>query len=171
MTFLLLSFLASAAPAETTNQVIIRTESAFDYACMDHQEDYAAIPQAIADFMAEFSRQDLKAAGPLLGIYLNFAADTAGSDLKWQIGLPITSETKPKPPLLRGRFEKQEVVHILRQGPYDTVGETYRLLQQTINEKGYRINGPAWERYLSDPAQVAPQETLTEIFIPIRKKD
>jgi effector-binding domain-containing protein len=137
---------------------------------VEYQGSYAAIPQAVSAFMADFFKQGLTPASPLLGIYLNYAKDTAEADLKWQIGLGIPTGTTVNAPLKKAMFKSQEVIHMLRKGPYETVGETYDMLHKTIEEKGYLINGPAFERYLSDPAQVAAQDLETEIFIPVRRK-
>jgi len=172
LSFLLLSLLGTATEiSPTVGEVIFRSEAAFEYAYTDHQGSYAAIPAAVQDFMAEFFRQGHKPASALLGIYLNYAKDSQEADYKWRIALTVAKGTVVKPPLQKELFETQEVIFILRKGSYDTVGETYDLLHKTMAAKGYQINGPAFERYLSDPSQVAPQDLLTEIFIPIKKKD
>lgn len=168
--FLLSIMGVSMGSAPVPGDVIFRTEAPFEYAYVEFQGDYSAISQVISAFMADFFKQGLQPASPLMGIYLNYAKETATAELKWQIGMGIQPGSEVKAPLKRGAFVEQEVIYILRKGSYDTVGETYDLLHRTITEKGYAINGPAYERYLSDPAQVAPKDLETEIFIPVRKK-
>ncbi len=168
ISFVMLSLLGAGAMA-LPGEPVFRQEPAFEYAYVDHQGSYETIPQAVSDFMAEFFKQGLTPTSPLLGIYLNNPAETKAQDLKWRLGLGVDPGTEVSSPLKKSVFEEQEVIFILRKGPYDTVGECYELLHKTISEKGYQINGPAFERYLSDPSSTAPQEILTEIFIPVRK--
>ena len=60
------------------------------------------------------------------------------------------------------------------RGPYDRLGETYAaLLARVANEplEGQRRqlgDPPSLERYLNDPRKTAPEELLTEIWMPLR---
>ena len=121
--------------------------------------------------MAEFFKQGQQPSGPLMGMYLNYAQDTKAEDLKWQIAMAVSPEARVTPPLKKASFPGQKVIALMRKGPYDTVGESYELLFGIIAEKGYEGNGPAIERYFSDPATTPPQDILTEILIPVCKKN
>jgi AraC family transcriptional regulator len=52
-------------------------------------------------------------------------------------------------------------------GPYEECEPTYNDLFAWIKAHGRTITGPIREVYLNDPAEVAPEEILTEIYVPI----
>ena len=56
---------------------------------------------------------------------------------------------------------------IVHQGPYEECTPTYERLFAWIEAEGKRIAGPIREIYLNDPREVAPEEILTEIYVPI----
>lgn len=60
-----------------------------------------------------------------------------------------------------------EVVSIRHVGPYETIGESYRVLDDWIGEYGYRVVGPPSELYLSLPTDPGPP--VTEIRLPVHK--
>ena len=50
------------------------------------------------------------------------------------------------------------------------MGKTYGALGGWIMENGYEIVGPAEEIYLSEPEKTPPEERLTEVRFPVRKR-
>ena len=61
-----------------------------------------------------------------------------------------------------GRFAK--AVH---RGPYDGCEATYVRLFEWLVAKGLAVTGPIREYYLNSPCDVAPEEILTEIYVPV----
>lgn len=57
---------------------------------------------------------------------------------------------------------------IIHKGPYQDCQTTYEKLYAWIEQKGKRISGPIREAYLNDPNKVGIEETLTEIYAPIK---
>lgn len=55
----------------------------------------------------------------------------------------------------------------VHKGPYEDCGPTYEKLFKWLEENGKKITGPTREAYLNDPREVAPEEILTEIYVPI----
>ena len=55
----------------------------------------------------------------------------------------------------------------VHKGPYEECERTYQEMFAWIGTERKRVVGPIRETYLNDPRQVGPQETLTEIRIPI----
>jgi len=54
------------------------------------------------------------------------------------------------------------VARFVHKGPYETVSADYDLLMAWMEKQGLKMAVPAWEVYLNDPDQVAPEELLTE---------
>jgi len=68
------------------------------------------------------------------------------------------------------RVEGAEVASTMHKGPFHEVGKTYGALGGWIMENGYEIVGPAEEIYLSEPEKTPPEELLTEVRFPVRKR-
>lgn len=60
-----------------------------------------------------------------------------------------------------------EVVSITHVGPYETIGESYRMLADWMGEYGYRASGPPCELYLSLPTD--PGLPRTEVRFPVER--
>ena len=59
---------------------------------------------------------------------------------------------------------------VLHKGPYEKMNETYGALYgQWLPSSGEELRElPCLEKYLNSPDQTAPEELLTEIFIPLK---
>ena len=55
----------------------------------------------------------------------------------------------------------------VHKGPYETCEPTYNNLFAWISVHGKEITGPIREVYLNDPGEVAPEDILTEIYVPV----
>jgi len=62
-----------------------------------------------------------------------------------------------------------EMAVLLHRGPYKTLCNAYDAILQWINENNYTPLAQMREHYLNDPAEVAPEEIMTEIFWPVQK--
>ena len=81
----------------------------------------------------------------------------------------------PPPGLMRGglgvkRAEAKEVAATMHKGPFEQVGSTYGAPAVWIVENGYEIVGPSEEVYLSEPEKTPPEELLTEVRFPVKKR-
>ena len=92
----------------------------------------------------------------------------------WEIQWPIGGEVALGGPDVQGigtkNVEQCEVASAMHRGAYDEVGKTYNDLVPWILENGYEIAGPSEEVYLSDPQNTPPEELMTEVRFPIRKR-
>jgi len=75
--------------------------------------------------------------------------------------IPETDEIKCYE-LSGGRMAK-----VIHKGPYEASGPVYEKLFAWILENGHEVAGPIREAYLNDPREVAPEEILTIIYVPI----
>jgi AraC family transcriptional regulator len=56
----------------------------------------------------------------------------------------------------------------MHAGSYDTLTETYAAVERWIESNGYRIGGPPWESYITDPADLPdPADWRTEVYWPL----
>jgi len=55
----------------------------------------------------------------------------------------------------------------VHKGPYETCESTYNDLFAWISIHGREITGPIREVYLNDPGEVAAEDILTEIYVPV----
>ena len=55
----------------------------------------------------------------------------------------------------------------VHKGPYQECESTYMKLFAWLQENNYKIVGPIREGYVNDPREVAPEEILTIIYVPI----
>jgi DNA-binding transcriptional MerR regulator len=52
-------------------------------------------------------------------------------------------------------------------GPYETLGLAHHALHAWAQERGHEPQGPIWEYYIDDPADVAPEQLRTEVALPL----
>jgi effector-binding domain-containing protein len=89
-------------------------------------------------------------------------------DLDLEIGVPFVEPVAGEGDVHAGELPAGPAVATLHVGPYDRVGEAYDALQAWMKEHGHAPGGPAYEHYLNDPDEVAPEALETRIVWPIR---
>ena len=150
--------------------VQIKDQTIFAYAYLDCVGPFAQIPQKMMEFMGAFFKQGLKPAGGPFAIYFNDPRQVPEAELKWLIGMPIAPGAAPVEPLKKGEFNHPKVAACLHVGPYDKVGETYAKMMTFIDQNGWKVAGPAMEKYVDNPQMVAPEKLRTELVLPVEKK-
>lgn len=55
------------------------------------------------------------------------------------------------------------------KGPYTGLTSVYARLKQWVEEEGYEVADSPYEIYLTDPAETAPEENVTEVYFPVKK--
>lgn len=56
-------------------------------------------------------------------------------------------------------------VRLVHRGPYAEILESYRLLAAYMSARGWAESGLSWERYVTNPAQTAPEDAVIEIYV------
>lgn len=135
---------------------------------------YTKIPEAFPKLYGWIGQKGYIPAGPPIGVYFNVPGQVPNEGLLWELRSPIAGDVAPSGPDEQGlgvkRVEGAEVAATMHKGPYDRVGATYGALAGWVMENGYEIAGPSEEVYLSDPGKTAPEEILTEVRFPVRKR-
>lgn len=94
------------------------------------------------------------------------AADAAGNaDL--EVAAPVMGEVADSDEIKAYELPGGTMAKIIHRGPYPECTKAYEKLFAWIEGNGKQISGPIREVYLNDPAQVPPEELLTEIYAPI----
>lgn len=67
-----------------------------------------------------------------------------------------------------GRTAAGEAAHAVHEGSYDSLGKTWEALWAWIAAQGRTVSEPAWEEYVTDPADDPdPRNWRTEICVPL----
>lgn len=90
------------------------------------------------------------------------------TDLDLEIGVPFAEELEGSGDVMAGEIPAGPAVETMHVGPYDRIGDAYEALRDWMTEHGHAPAGPAYEHYLNDPQEVAPEELRTRIIWPIR---
>jgi len=110
--------------------------------------------------------------GMPVGVYFDNPLDTPEANLRWELWAPVAEGTAP--------IENSEddfgvktvdactVASVMHRGPYDTISAAYTALADWVWAHGYAVAGSPRETYYSDPDEVALEETLTELQLPVR---
>ncbi len=110
--------------------------------------------------------------GMPVAVYLNDPAVVTPADASWELRAPIEDGAQDYGPDASGlaikRIPEMTVAATVHRGPYDEVGLAYGSLMAWIAEQGLAVVGPPMESYLNDPAEVSPNDYLTEIMVPVR---
>lgn len=113
-------------------------------------------------------------AGPPSGVYFNNPVDTPPEELLWEVRCPVGGQVTPIPIDTQGvgikKTKALKVATTIHRGPHDKVGETYQTVISWITANGYQIAGPAEEVYLSPPGATSPEQLVTEVRLPVRRK-
>jgi len=81
-----------------------------------------------------------------------------------EVGFP-TSVKSEKTRMLEGGLCAKGVHY----GDYSTLHESYMAMGKWIEENGYKVVRPPYEKYVNDPANTLKQDLITEIYFPIEK--
>ena len=134
-----------------------------------HFSDMPAVMGALFEFAASKNAQFV---GAPLALYHETSKDaiekadlegTAVLDIAFPIGAPIDAS---------GEFKVYEMpggtmARVVHKGPYDQCEPAYNAVFAWVARNGKQIVGPVREVYPNDPRAVAPENILTEIYVPI----
>jgi effector-binding domain-containing protein len=112
---------------------------------------------SIAQYLGELG--EAPAGAPFVAYY-----NMDMQNLDMEIGFPVA---KPLPG--KGEIHASQIPAGLRaacvhEGPYQEVGTAYETLTKFVHDRGYKTSGIAYEFYLNDPAQTAPQDLRTQVM-------
>ncbi len=155
-------------------EVTVKKTEPMTVAFVSMKGPYSLIGETFGKLYGLIGEKGYVPAGPPVGVYFNAPGQVPDEELLWELRSPIAGDIAPGGPDERGlgikKVEAAEVAATMHKGPYDQEGATYGALAGWIAENGYEIVGPSEEVYLSDPGKTAPDELLTEVRFPVKKR-
>ena len=155
-------------------EVTVKKTEPMTMAFVSMKGPYSLIGEIFGKLYGLIGEKGYVPAGPPVGVYFNAPGQVTDEELLWELRSTIAGDIAPGGPDERGlgikKVEAAEVAATMHKGPYDQVGTTYGALAGWVAENGYEIVGPSEEVYLSDPGKTAPDELLTEVRFPVKKR-
>lgn len=155
-------------------EVTVKKTEPMTVAFLSMKGPYTLISESFGKLYGWIGEKGYVPSGPPLGVYFNSPEQVPAEELLWELQSPIGGDVAPSGHDERGlgvkKVEGAEVASTMHKGLYDEVGSIYGALVGWITENGYEIAGPPMEVYLSDPVETPPEELLTEVRFPVRKK-
>ena len=112
--------------------------------------------------------------GPVMCVYHNSPQEVPPSELLWEIRIPVAYPGKLDVPqndkMTFGFMHPMYVAYIYHTGPYEKIGDAYRMLYEWGDRQKYDVKGRPIELYWNDPASTPPEKLVTEIWLPIEEK-
>ena len=158
---------AATTPAFTAT---VKTAGAMTVASIAKKGPYNDIGKAIGELMTWVIAKKIMPKGNPFGLFYDEPGKVPAESMRYEVCLPVSKEVVSDKVIKVKELPEMEVVSTIYMGPYDTVGSTYGQLMTWVTEKGYVINGPAREIYMSNPSSTPTESLKTEIQFPIKKK-
>lgn len=102
---------------------------------------------AFSETMRVITAQGVAPSGPPFGKYYGMP----GATVDIEAGFPVTAPVAPDGEVVPGKLPGGRVVEALHVGPYDTMAQTYAVIEGFFAARGWTPGDVMWESYLSDP--------------------
>ena len=123
-----------------------------------------AMGAAFGETAGLIAQSDTDFAGPPFAAYYNMDME----NLDIEMGFPVTKPLTPSGRARMSALPEAETATDLYIGPYDGIGDAYARLNEFVQQQGREADTYCWEEYLNDPAEVAPEQLKTRIYIPLK---
>ncbi|MBL8001513.1 MAG: GyrI-like domain-containing protein, partial [Flavobacteriales bacterium] len=115
---------------------------------------------AIQEVIRAITSQGARIAGPMFTYHHRRPSDT----FDFEIGFPVSRPIAPEGRVVNSTLPAAKVVRAVYQGPYESLAQAWRALQDRVRSDGHGETGRFWECYLNNPDEVKdPQEYRTEL--------
>lgn len=119
--------------------------------------------RAFGTVMAAVQMQGVSPAGPPFALYRGTPAETVDVEA----GFPVAGRFTATGGVEAGTLPETDAFEAVHAGPYDTLQQTYGVIQQQIEAEGLTPANMMWEYYLTDPEnQPDPQQWQTRVIWP-----
>jgi effector-binding domain-containing protein len=139
---------------------------------MRERGKYEKIPGMIMNIIQYAMEKGITVSGPPIFVMHETSREeamkadqegTADIEIAW----PVEGTAAGKGAIRRYILAGGTMAKLVHRGPYEACGPAYQRLFSWIDQNKKRIAGPIREVYPNDPREVAPDEIMTEIYIPI----
>ena len=157
--------------AATAEEVAVKEVAPVKYACMARQGDFSQIPATFEQLFKWVEAKEAKPAGAPFGMYYDNPKEVSIDSCKWELCVPITADIEGDSLAQVKSLDKMEVAFTMHKGAYDKVAPAWEALYGWISSNEYVPAGTCLAVYLSDPKEVPEDSLLTEIRVPVKKKE
>lgn len=109
------------------------------------------------------AKDKLTVTGGAMAIYHDKEFDPASNDI--EVAIPVREAVTGTRDLITGLCAT-----ITHKGAYSDLPSVYARIVGWIEKEGYGITAPPYEVYLTNPADTAPEDFVTEIYFPVKKR-
>lgn len=110
--------------------------------------------------------------GPSFAVYYEDPEKTPVKDLTSKIGFPVAEGTAGEGDITIETVPAMDAAVAQYKGPYEGSGDIWHAIDKWVTDNGYEFAGPPMEVFLKNPGdKVPPAEFLTEIRVPVKKKE
>ena len=114
------------------------------------------------------SLKNVQYAGPAMNICHD--SEYREKDVDIEVAIPVANAVPESDDIrVRDLPGHEQVASVVHKGSFDTIIKAYQFLMGWMETNGYKMAGPDRTLYLNDPTEVAPDEILQELQIPITK--
>ena len=150
----------------------IKTTRPMTVAYLAMQGPYAQIPDALGRLYGWVTERGMTPIDMPATVYFTVPPDVPLEEAVWELWSPVAPGALEMSPHGDGlgvkNVEAATVASTIHTGPYEAIGPIYEAIMAWIPQHGYEIVGAPRELYFSPP-ETPPEETVTEVQIPIRK--
>ena len=139
-------------------------------AALRHLGPYNRISEAFGRLGAIASEAGLLRAKPImLALYHDDPEVTPESELRSDAAVVVAEHVQLPPDLTEQRIPAGTYAVTTHQGPYEQLGDTWaRFMGQWLPQSGKRLGpGVTYEVYLNTPMEVAKDQLVTELYMPV----
>jgi AraC family transcriptional regulator len=151
--------------------VTIRTEAPIRLAALPHKGAYFEISRAFQKLSAVMASRDLfRNAGRMIAVFYDDPQSTAEADLRSHAGFEINGRSDLSTPLEEVTLPAGRQAVLTYTGPYAGLPAAYdELFGIWLPGSGEEpADTPSFEVYLNSPMDVAPEELITELHLPLK---
>ncbi len=154
--------------ADADVEVITLTSRAIAYAERtvrgDGDDHQAAFDAALEDVRRFLARRRVAVAGPIYTVTLDWRPPV----WRFQVAAPYDGDLSGgEGPVALGRSPAGTAVRAVHEGDPRGAATLYEKLQAYVAARRMEPAGPIWEAMITDRETVAPEDQMTEIFIPV----
>ncbi len=120
----------------------------------------AVLGQSYVQVLQRLAHLGEDPAGPPFVAYFNMDAN----DLDVQIGFPVRVVLDGEAPVQADEIPAGAYATTVYTGPYSAIEPAYTALTDFVIAQGRSVGQAAYEFYLNDPANTAPEDLRTQIF-------
>ena len=109
-----------------------------------------------------------KAGLPIAGFPLARYVSTGPGLWTIEPAIPLAAPAPGEGDMQSGVLPAGPVAVGIHGGPYDQLAETNAAIERWIEANGFRVSGPPWEWYVTDPGEHPdPADWRTEVYWPL----